>query len=149
MQGLECVGAEEILKNEIELYLQTILVDIVAYYAEQIEVDPMDGDNLAQGYVMATALYPLMQSVQDSASAADIIKENMGVFGSEEPLKDGKDVVIGALKTFVTAQGIDCSLLTRNVCGESNILQDNVGGGAPSSSLLSDYYTPTSNVDHM
>lgn len=91
LESDQCDSAEESLK-QVEFYLQMILVDAVAHFAEQIEEDKnlgRDGDeNWAEGFGLATALVPLMR--RSSSEDADVIKSNLGEFGMEEGLKDGK-----------------------------------------------------------
>jgi len=126
----DCDGAEEKVK-EVEKLLQTILVDVTAYFAEQISEDVADMDNLAEGYGIATALVPLMQLVD--STAANVIKRNMGVFGptmTTEPFADGKEVVFDALKSFVASAMIDCDLLTRAIC-DGNFAEGPTGVTSP------------------
>ncbi len=162
--ALDCASAESRLAD-VELLLETVLVDLMAYFIEQISDNPTDEDSVSHGYIVATALIPLMESY--SADAASTIENNLGSFGnrSTDVLKDGKDVVFGALETFVMARGIDCNLLTRNVCESiENGLEDSSSGSendvdsdvafnatndVKSSPLLSGAYTPVSNVDSL
>jgi len=62
LEGLDCDSAEVSL-NKVELYLQKILVDMAAYYAEQFEQNPTNGDIIAGRFTLATTLHPLMRDV--------------------------------------------------------------------------------------
>ena len=168
---LDCSSADEDLA-EVELLIETVLVDLLAYYVEQIDKKPSDEESLAHGYIVATALVPLMRKV--SSAEADTVK----IFVDEVSYGYGncKDEVFEALNAFVSARGINCDMLTRNICaGDSNaettdgdtsmstttpaIIGNDVGqneegipsgsNGVQSSSLLSGAYSPTSNVDHV
>ena len=59
---LDCDSAEVSL-TKVELYLEKILVDMVAYYAEQFEQNPTNGDIIAGKFTLATTLHPLMRGV--------------------------------------------------------------------------------------
>jgi len=111
-----CTAAEEKI-DEIELLLQTILVDATAFFTAKIaEDDGTDQTIHAEGYSLAVALVPLMQSVDDKS--ADVLEKNLAVWGpTATPLVDGKDEVFSALKSFVTTAGIDCCLLTNVAIG--------------------------------
>lgn len=52
-----------------------------------------------------------------SSSDTNVIQENMGMFGPDKQLLSfSKDDVFNALKGFVSAAGLDCTLITRAVC---------------------------------
>ena len=94
--------------------LQTVLADINAYFAEQIAADKLNTEALAEGYIFAKALSPIMQSVD--ADASTVILQNLGDFPTVDPIKDGIATVLAALNSFVTKEGIDCTLLTTPIC---------------------------------
>ena len=79
-----------------------------------------------------------MQSLD--TKAFDIINTNLGVFGSTaQPMVNGKEEVFDALRDFVNAAGIDCTLLTSGLCEVSA-----VGSISPSVSAT---YSPTETVE--
>ncbi len=144
------------------------MVDAVGFSVNQLDDDNKDKTNVAMGYAFATALVPLMRSVD--TSAADTVKTNLLDLGDGGSLDGGKDVVMNALKTFVTAANIDCDLLNvDDICNPvpiastgtdpddtpSQIADTTLDGGVssgsnkPSNPLLSGAYIPTSDVDHM
>lgn len=164
LNSRECVAADT-SAIEVEKLLQTVLADTNAYFAEQIAADKLNTEALAEGYIFAKALAPIMQSVD--ADASTVILQNLGDFPTVDPMKDGIATVLAALNSFVTKEGIDCKLLTTPICFNAAntvpIEPDNNGFlpgtgtnvNSPSenqnvaSGLLGNAYTNTTNVDHM
>ena len=109
LQKNNCAEAESKIQD-IEKLLQTILADIVALFAEK-----RDGTNvLAEGYGAVSAILPFVNKVD--TGAASILKEHMGTYKSGA-FQD-KRPVLSALQSFVEKSNIDCSLLSRDVCGD-------------------------------
>ena len=154
---------------EIEKLLQTILVDTVAFFSQQIVDDKLDKESIIEGYVFAEALSPIINIVDTSASS--VIKSNLGNFPDDNVMKDGITNVLAALRSFVTKESIDCALLTTPVCQytpntNAPVIADNNGflpgtgsdvdppspeenpNGA-SGTLLGGAYKPKSDVDRM
>ena len=134
-----CTAAEEKV-DEIELLLQTILVDATAFFTAKIAEDGGTDQTIrAEGYSLAVALVPLMQSVDDKS--ADVLEKNLAVWGpTATPLVDGKDEVFSALKSFVNTAGIDCCLLTMDSaigCDQTSC-DGQVSLGGPTSPLPQD-----------
>jgi hypothetical protein len=78
--------------------------------------------------------------------AFDIIDSNMGVFGSTaQPMRNGKDEVLEALRDFVSNAGIDCTLLSSGLCDEGGGDGDatTVSTMSPGSLTLTPSYSPT------
>ena len=165
LNSRECVAADT-SAIEVEKLLQTVLADTNAYFAEQIAEDKLNTEALAEGYIFAKALAPIMQSVD--ADASNVVLENLGDFPTDNPMKDGIATVLAALNSFVTKEGIDCKLLTTPICSNAAntvpIGPDNNGFlpgtgttnvNSPSenqnvaSGLLGNAYKNTTNVDHM
>jgi hypothetical protein len=166
----DCVYAET-QAIEVEKLLQAVLADITAYFAESIVEDELDSESLIEGYIFAQALAPIIQPVD--AGASSVIRQNLGSFPNENPMKDGLSAVLAALNSFVTKEGIDCTLITTQICQNGDIanpdgVADNNGylpgtgnwqgnsgnsyaenqNGA-SRPLLGGAYQPSSNIDHM
>eukprot|EP00804_Cyclotella_cryptica_P018112 CCRYP_005898-RB/>CCRYP_005898-RB protein AED:0.02 eAED:0.02 QI:1433/1/1/1/0.93/0.88/17/82/2547 len=113
----DCTSAEQHV-YEIEIYMQTVLLDAVAFYAKRIKDDPTDGLNLANGYALATALYPLVNfgRENDNDSTDTIIESNLGTFGVPGN-SEGMDAVIDALTAYATRNNnIDCDVLYTISC---------------------------------
>jgi hypothetical protein len=166
----DCVYAET-QAIEVEKLLQAVLADITAYFAESIVEDELDSESLIEGYIFAQALAPIIQPVD--AGASSVIRQNLGSFPNENPMKDGLSAVLAALNSFVTKEGIDCTLITTQICQNGDIanpdgVADNNGylpgtgnwqgnsGNAyaenqngASRPLLGGAYQPSSNIDHM
>ena len=96
----------------------------------------------------------------------------MGKWNQPTPFPDGINMVVDALRQIVSAAGIDCDLLTQDICGSSSpgtgtepsspgttSTLSSIGTGSTTSSLssnsdasgplLGNQYVPTTNVDHM
>lgn len=159
----ECSTVVEGSILEIKKFLQTILIDITAYFAERIAEDKSAG-NLADGYGVAMALIPLVRDVNDAAAAT--LESNMGTFGVTIPFPDGRDTVMNALRTLASNVNIDCALVTQDVCSEitsspgTGVTMPTMssgtgdGEGASTSSTVASLpytgkYVPTTNVDYM
>lgn len=157
----DCVAAYT-QANEIEKLLQTVLVDTVAYFARQIVEDESDEESIVEGYIFAQALTPIIDNVDSEASA--VIRQNLGDFPNNIPMKDGITSVLIALRSFVNKETIDCSLLTTLICeniantntptvaDDNGFLpdtSDNVNQNGTIGSLLGGAYKPASNVEQM
>ncbi|KAL7522638.1 hypothetical protein ACHAWX_007338 [Stephanocyclus meneghinianus] len=112
----DCTSAEQTVFM-IEIYMQTVLLDAVALYAKKLKDDPTNDINLANGYALATALYPLVYFSKSRDDDTDtIIESNLGMFGAPGT-SEGLDAVIDALKSYAKQHNtVDCSLLYHVAC---------------------------------
>ena len=154
---------------EVEKLIQTVLVDTVAFFAQQIVDDKLDTESTVEGYIFAEALAPIFDTVDPEASS--VISQNLGAFPNDNVMKDGMTDVLVALRSFVNREAIDCALLTTPICQYNANTNTNAppvadnDGFLPDTSpntdasptddqnsvngLLGGAYTPSSNVDTM
>ncbi len=164
----DCVAAYT-QAMEVEKLIQTVLVDTVAFFAQQIIDDKLDTESTVEGYVFAEALTPIFDTVDPEASS--VISQNLGAFPNDNVMKDGMTDVLVALRSFVNREAIDCALLTTPICQYNANTNTNTppvadnDGFLPDTSpnvdasptddqnsvngLLGGAYTPSSNVDTM
>jgi hypothetical protein len=103
-------------KDTIEKYLLAILVDSLAYRARFAD-SSRDDRVCLMAYVARNAILPFIYSVNEAT--AQKIETSVGASSSQCYVTDA-DVVYSALKEFVDAKQIDCSLLVSSVCSGSS-----------------------------
>ncbi|KAL7554731.1 hypothetical protein ACHAWF_018259 [Thalassiosira exigua] len=157
-----CAEAKE-SSLEIERSLQAILVDHLAYHVKFADSGGNERSCLI-AYVTRNALIPLIRPINETAAIT--IETNIGATASSCRVDD-VDAVFDALKGFVLAKGISCSMIGSSVCegtseGTSdslnyetepdmgytpNDIQDNPNTDVDESSyLLNNEYAPLANV---
>ena len=97
----------------IENYLQTIMIDKLVLHLDSVDQDERQ---YLLAHVSAYALLPFMRSIDAVSAAADDVEQNLGTFPPDALRPVRKETVHSALKAYVDAKGIDCSLLSSSIC---------------------------------
>ncbi len=132
----EFKNGQEALKNgqcddaknsqvQIEKYLQSILVDSLAYHTRFADSNP-DEIHCLMAHVAKNAIVPLIRSNSQTADAATAIESNVGATAVDCKVDD-VDAVYQALNQYVTVQGISCTWLGSSVCNGTSMTPDSVG----------------------
>ena len=107
----QCSDAKAAMES-IQIYLQAILVDNLAFHSKFADSN-RDETHCLMSHVAKNALVPLIHPI--SLDAAEKIEANVDATAEECFVTDAT-AVYAALKIFVDAKGIDCSLLGSSVC---------------------------------
>ena len=140
----------------IENYLQAIMIDKLALHVDSVDQDERQ---YTLAHVSAYALLPFMRAIDEVSAAADDVEQNLGTFPPDSLRPVRKETVFSALKTYIDAKGIDCSLLSSSICeGISTSVEvsvtgpdaDGVAGPNDSGSTLANgEYTPFTDVSSL